>query len=238
MDPTTNNTNDIQHLVYDRDAPFVTPSTPTPPTPIQPITTIVPVLEQTVYNEADETGGCERTLDYVRVQLKALRYLASYPSDALTGRQACKWTQMISPSDFEPTAQEALRLCYYLRSQGFDTCAKFKRGYMKLYVANQESNRRNSQVDVLYWRQDVTTNEITYACSPGISEPLVVGGGGGRRPAVASLSLHATEGRSLYDHYYAQRRQDPRTIDSLATLASAAEIRLQNLVAGENPDPG
>lgn len=238
MDPTTNNTNNLEYLVCGKDAPIVTPSTPAQPTLIQPITTIVSILDNTVYDEAEETEDSERTLDYVRVQLKALRYLASYPSDMLSGRQVCKWTQMISPSDFKPTAREALHLCYYLRSQGFDTFAKFKRGYMKLYVADQESNKRSPHTDVLYWKQDVKTNDIRYACSPGIPEPVV----GGRRNAVATLSLHTTEGRSLYDHYYGyyaeQRRQDQRTLDSLATLMSAAEIRLQNLVAGENPDPG
>lgn len=250
MDPATSNTNNLEYLVYDKDAPIVTPSTPTQRTPIQPITTLVPVLDRTIYNEVEETEGSGRTLEYVQVQLQALQYLASYPSDMLSGQQACEWTQIISLSDFKPTAQEALRLCYYLRSQGFDTYAKFKRGYMNLYVADQESNKQSPHVDVLYWKQDVSTNEIRYQCSPRTPGPTVVGG---RRNAVTTLSLHTVEGRLLYNHFYGnhdeqrmierrrgeQRRQeDQRTLNSLTTLASAAEIRLQNLVVSENPDLG
>ncbi|XP_014560713.1 hypothetical protein COCVIDRAFT_88884 [Bipolaris victoriae FI3] len=234
MDATGNNTNNLEYLVYDKDATIVNPSTATRPTPIQPITTIVPVLDRTAYNEAEETEGSERTLDYVRVQLKTLQYLASLPADMLNGQQACEWTQMISPTNFKPTAQEALRLCYYLRSQGFDTFATFKRGYMRLYVANQESYTRNPRVDVLYWKQDVTTNDVSYQCSPR-TPGLVVGG---RRNAAPMIPLHSAEGQALYDYYHQQQRQDQRTLDSLATLASAAEIRLQNLVADENPDLG
>jgi hypothetical protein len=63
----------------------------------------------------------------------------------------------------EPTAQEALRLCYYMRSQGYDTYAHIdKKGMINLYVVNPRFVNQSA----IYWQQNFTTNASTAAELP------------------------------------------------------------------------
>jgi hypothetical protein len=68
----------------------------------------------------------------------------------------------------EPAAQEALRLCYYMRSQGYDTYARINNNRMlNLYLANPRFNDRGKDVDACYWQQNLVTNASTPAASSG-----------------------------------------------------------------------
>jgi len=127
-------------------------------------TTLVSVLPKTPYQESSDST--QRTLAYVTVQRAVLKYQDKRPSDTLSARQARSWTQAIEPKNKMPDAKDALLLCYYMRSQGFDTYAKFERSTVSLYVVDQDgdSGGRRGE-DSVYWRQNFLTNEITYLAS-------------------------------------------------------------------------
>jgi hypothetical protein len=131
--------------------------------PKEPITTLLSMLPKTTYNEADadKTGGPDRTLAYVKVQRQILKWLGTNAAETLTPQQGRRWTQEIS-ADKKPTAQDALRLCYYMRSKTLDTYADLKHGSISLYVANRGTDERGPKTDRLYWKQNTKTNVIEY----------------------------------------------------------------------------
>lgn len=122
------------------------------------ITTTSSLLPLTTYNEKNESRA--RALPYVTVQRVLLSWLGKHASDTLTPRQARRWTQAIQPNTRKPGAQDALRLCYYMASQGFDTYAKLKDRSIVLFVANQASSVRGEDYDHIYWKQNFKTNVI------------------------------------------------------------------------------
>jgi hypothetical protein len=127
----------------------------------QPIVTLASTLRPTTYDEKNEAEGTTRTLEYVRVQRALLEYLDKKPADSLNARQARRWTQAIDPAgNKKPKAADALRLCYYMRSQGYDTYARVKNRTVSCFVVKQTT--RNHE-HVLYWKQDVVTDEVLNA---------------------------------------------------------------------------
>ncbi|CAO2653097.1 Nn.00g025080.m01.CDS01 [Neocucurbitaria sp. VM-36] len=152
---------------------LTTANMPSQKEPKKPITTLVSTLPETTYKDQDDTKGSEKSLPYIKVQRALLKFLDSNASDTLTPLQARRWTQAIDPKTKNPKAEEALRLCYYMRSQGLDTYAEIWNGVICLFVVNQRSNIRAPEEDFLYWKQDYKTNSIEYTA------PSNHGGGGG-----------------------------------------------------------
>jgi len=62
--------------------------------------------------------------------------LFRHASEKLTVRQAHNWTERIA-DNMHPAAKDALRLCYYMRSQGFDTYADVRDDSIELYLSKQ-----------------------------------------------------------------------------------------------------
>ncbi|KAH8702799.1 hypothetical protein GQ44DRAFT_552846, partial [Phaeosphaeriaceae sp. PMI808] len=131
--------------------------------------TLVPALPPTsykdeadTYQDRDTSKGKANTLAYIRVQRHILKYLKTRAADAVDRQQVTAWTKAIDPTDArEPTAEEALRLCYYMRSQGFDVYAKFEsKKLLCLYLVDQTTTVRSVDHDFLYWAQNFCTNEI------------------------------------------------------------------------------
>jgi hypothetical protein len=178
--------------------------------PLRPITTVAPLLPKITYD--DDEDGTKKTLEYIQTQIKLLQWLGSHPWDSLSAHQACEWTQMVAP-DSRPSAKDAVRLCYYMRSQGFETYAQFHQGIMSLYVANQQTHIRGPHTDMLYWKQDVTTNYMHSAACP--------------------LPRRSNDGAVTAAAIVREQTQD----NGLALLVAAAEETLQNLLVSENPDP-
>lgn len=89
-------------------------------------------------------------------KVTVLRYLDSYASDQLTQAQAHLFTRAIDLLDGRPTIQEAIKLCYYMRSLGFDTYARIlpTRNVVRLHVVvipeMNEGEMVESQ-DKIYW---------------------------------------------------------------------------------------
>ncbi|CAN9283335.1 unnamed protein product [Alternaria sp. RS040] len=152
----------------------------------KPVTTLVSMLPKTTYNETDEAEGTVRSLAYTRIQLQLLQWLGLHASDTLTVRQAYYWTENIA-EDKHPQAKDALRLCYYMRSQDFDTYAKFQKSKMSLYIASQPTEVTSPKSDRLYWCQDHLTNEVVHELG---TVPVSSGARGGRRNA---FSLDSTQ---------------------------------------------
>ncbi|KAL1797837.1 hypothetical protein ACET3X_004443 [Alternaria dauci] len=152
--------------------------------PAKPVTTLVSMLPQTTYNEADDAEGTVRSAAYIRVQLQLLKWLGSHASDTLTVGKAYNWTENIA-EDKCPQARDALRLCYYMRSQGFDTYATFQESIMCLYIANQTTEVRDRKSDRLYWCQNFLNNDLAQVQR---NVPVSSGARGGRRNAVSSDS--------------------------------------------------
>jgi len=138
--------------------------------PKKPMTTVLSLLPKTTYKEDNGAEGTQDVLAYLQVQRSLLGYLSIRTADSLTPQQACHWTESILP-DKKPRPQDALRLCYYMRSQSLDTYADVKDGFISLYVANPNIHIRGSRTDMLYWRQSIKTNEIVFR---GVNAPVVV----------------------------------------------------------------
>lgn len=129
---------------------------------------LVPILRRTTYKEQHEKEF-ERSLEYVQVQCRILKHLDKQ-NIAITPRQAYKWTVNIVPRSQQPQPIQALRLCYYMRSLGFDTFANIKPSHdsengtdttmLRLFVVNPKSEKRGLGHDHLYWVQGVRTGEI------------------------------------------------------------------------------
>ncbi|KAG9377352.1 hypothetical protein A1F94_011755 [Pyrenophora tritici-repentis] len=193
--------------------------------PKKPITTVLFALPKTTYEEANGAEGTDDTLAYLKVQQELLRYLGTKAADALSARQAYKWTENISPNK-HPRARDALRLCYYMRSQTFDTYADIKNGFINLYVVNQVTNLRGSDKDMLYWRQSISTNEIIQRGPPaGRASTGVLQG----NAAVIELMSRVHRFADLPDpHEPAQ--------NSLTMHIARAEVNLHRLLASEPYD--
>ncbi|KNG48481.1 hypothetical protein DDE82_002070 [Stemphylium lycopersici] len=129
--------------------------------PKKSVTTLVSLLPKTVFDETKEADGTGNTLPYIKVQRSLLKWSGKHASDVLTPQQALVWTQSIA-GDRRPRAKDALRLCYYMRSQGLDTYADVRDGSISLYVANQQTNNRGPQTDKLYWKQMIKTDEVVF----------------------------------------------------------------------------
>jgi hypothetical protein len=123
--------------------------------PRKPVITVASALPKTIYNEQNETNGGERAPEYVGVQRALLQYMETRASDTLSPYQAWEWTQAIAPTgENRPKAAEALRLCYYMRSQGYDVYAAIDGEDVLLYVVPQQGP------PILYWTQSIVTNAV------------------------------------------------------------------------------
>jgi hypothetical protein len=122
--------------------------------PKKTVVTLATALPPTSYNEQDEADDAVRTLAYVKVQRALLKYQDKYAADTLTDIQARKWTQSIDPDGRkQPTAADALKLCYYMRSQGYDVYANVKDKLLMMYLVTAQD------LAMLYWVQDLQTNK-------------------------------------------------------------------------------
>lgn len=143
------------------------PPSERPRTSKTPCGSIAPTLLKTAYTEQREKEF-ERSLEYVQVQRRILKSLKEHDI-ALTARKAYRWTCDIVSTGQQPQPLQALRLCYYMRSLGYDTFANVKTSCdfegkartttLRLLVANPESDKRGMAHDHLYWLQNVSTNE-------------------------------------------------------------------------------
>ncbi|OSS52134.1 hypothetical protein B5807_03490 [Epicoccum nigrum] len=78
------------------------------------------------------------------------------------------WTLDIAPKGQTPEPLQALRLCYYMRSHGYDTYASFKitddpeyyECTLRLLLVDPNSDQRGVGYDHLYWMQDCDTGVI------------------------------------------------------------------------------
>jgi hypothetical protein len=129
--------------------------------PKKSVVALVSALAPTPYDENKETNEDLRTITYVKVQRAVLLFLKTKPADLLTARTARQWTRSIDPTGHKsPKAKDALRLCYYMRSHGFDVYARLENQDMVLYIVKQTSNIRHPAIDTLYWSQNFSTNAI------------------------------------------------------------------------------
>ncbi|KAH6633552.1 hypothetical protein C7974DRAFT_174199 [Boeremia exigua] len=141
---------------------------PTPPELRIPVRAFVSTLPDIQYREQLEKEF-ERTLEYVQAQRKILKAVTEQNA-TLTAKTAYRWTSSCVPSDQHPSPLQALRLCYYMRSLGFETFASirtyesqgfgFQTNILRLLVANPDSEKRGVTHDHLYWAQDITTGEV------------------------------------------------------------------------------
>lgn len=132
-----------------------------------PARAVVPVLPITLYKEQSEKEF-ERSLEYVRVQRRILKHLERRDI-ALDTRTAYTWTCDSTKNQW-PKPLQALRLCYYMRSLGFDTFAHFgypsspesnrKEAIVALLIANPDSEKRGVAHDHIYWVQSITTGRV------------------------------------------------------------------------------
>ncbi|KAG9191169.1 hypothetical protein G6011_09257 [Alternaria panax] len=185
----------------------------------KPVTTLVSMLPKTTYNEADETEGTVRSPTYVRVQCQLLQWLGLHASDTLTVQQAHSWTENIA-KDKHPQAKDALRLCYYMRSQGFDTYAEFQKNKMSLYIANQDPEVGSPMPELLYWNQNFLNSELAHEVR---TVPVLSGARRERRNALPSDLRHPTAQELL---------GSLRTVDAAGTAANRARSANNPAVAG------
>jgi hypothetical protein len=159
----------------------------------KPITTIVSALPETPYKDEDDKSG-ENSLAYIKVQRSLLKWLGTNAADSLLTGQASIWTAAIEPATKQPKAADALRLCYYMRSQGFDTYATINKedGTMSLFVVNQKSHERSPWTDFQYWHQNLSTQEITLGTPSGDE-----GHPSGRRNALGAYDFVGAEAPDL-----------------------------------------
>ncbi|KAJ4359205.1 hypothetical protein N0V95_002371 [Ascochyta clinopodiicola] len=144
---------------------------PTPGNVAKPNTlarNLVSELSKVTYKEQHEEEF-ERSLEYVRVQRKILDCLQKHDT-ILTARAAYTMTRAIVPQGQLPEPMQALRLCYYMRSLGYDTFASIKNvrdptnrattAMLRLLVANPASETRGVGYDHLYWMQYIESGAV------------------------------------------------------------------------------
>lgn len=221
--------------------PMALPTAMSLPTaePKKPVVTFVSALALTPYNESKEANGKARTIAYVKVQRSVLEYLETKASDSLSIKQARHWTRSIGATGNKaPTVKDALRLCYYMRSQGFDVYARFEKKNMLLYIVKQTSHDRGKDHDTLYWSQNFNTNVIKgfrdieaaqYARRNAISNSL-----DGLIPTTSSRADPSQLARQRAQALVEDR--ELRAADRADALR-LARARLQLELDRENPDP-
>ena len=134
----------------------------------EPARTLVPLLPVPSYREQDE-AEFERSLEYVQVQVKILKALEENDT-VLDAHTAYTWTLEIAPPGETPEPLQALRLCYYMRSHGYDTYASIRTSndpenrdsMIRLLLVDPKSDQRGVGYDHLYWYQDCETGEILH----------------------------------------------------------------------------
>lgn len=138
------------------------------PKPRKPVRTVVPLLPVPAYREQHE-AEFKRSLEYVQVQVTILKALEEHDT-VLDPQTAYTWTLNIAPAGQMPEPLQALRLCYYMRSHGYDTYASIKRSdnpeyyecTLRLLLVDPKSDQRGVGYDHLYWMQDCETGEIIF----------------------------------------------------------------------------
>jgi hypothetical protein len=138
------------------------------PKPREPARTVVPLLSVPAYREQHE-AEFERSLEYVQVQIKILKALEEHDT-VLDPQTAYTWTLEIAPPGEMLEPLQALRLCYYMRSHGYDTYASIRRSNdpeycdstIRLLLVDPKSDQRGVGYDHLYWYQDCETGEILH----------------------------------------------------------------------------
>lgn len=155
--------------------------------PNKPAVTFVSALPSTTYKEENDSSSRANTVAYVRVQRALLKHARKHALDSLSPHQARVWTQAIdSTGNKTPRAAVALRLCYYMRSQGYDVYSRVEASCVQLYIVNQGSYIRDKEHDVLYWKQNILTNHVDYYFpSPGNRSS--------RRNAVSDLAFQVAD---------------------------------------------
>jgi hypothetical protein len=129
----------------------------------KPVMTVVSALPSTTYKEENDSGSGSNTLAYVKVQRALLKYAEKHALDSLSPHQARVWTQAIDPAGKNtPKAADALRLCYYMRSQGYDVYSRVRDNCVHLCLMNQGFSIRDKDHDALYWKQSVKTNHVDF----------------------------------------------------------------------------
>lgn len=85
-----------------------------------------------------------------------LNYLSTHAADELHPAQAYFFTENAGTKPHAPTAKQAVDLCYFMRSHGFDTYAKLDpRGEkLQLFIADRDTGEYRGQ-DKLYWVSEV-----------------------------------------------------------------------------------
>ncbi|KZM23583.1 hypothetical protein ST47_g5267 [Ascochyta rabiei] len=133
-----------------------------------PIHNLFSILPKVTYTEQHEEEF-ERSLEYIGVQRKILRALDRHDT-VLTAKAAYTWTRASAPNGRLPRPKHALRLCYYMRSLGYDTFASVKnirdsasrvtKSMLRLLVANPNSETRGVGYDYLYWMQYIGSGAV------------------------------------------------------------------------------
>ncbi|KAF2712968.1 hypothetical protein K504DRAFT_126411 [Pleomassaria siparia CBS 279.74] len=127
-----------------------------------PIITLVNILPKTPYsNDADKS---DKSDGYFSAQNTVVVFLQRYPSDILSALDAYSLTSYINPRG-TPAPEDALRLCFYMRSLGFETYCRMKPkdNCFALYVANgnfRDDEDRGTQHDECYWEQNFKTGKV------------------------------------------------------------------------------
>lgn len=205
-----------------------------------PIVTLTSALPKTTYKDREDTKGTEKSLKYLEVQRSVLKYLEKSAADTLTPDQARHWTQAIDrTSNKEPKAEEALRLCYYMRSQGYDVYSTIDadKNELHLWLVNQLSHERTAQYDKLYWYQDYATNEDLFPTSNEATHMHRRNAMVGHPPCLYGGDTTDEGELQVARRAAATGPARPRGRPSVAARLAATEVRLQRLIEREDADP-
>ncbi|KAF2264929.1 hypothetical protein CC78DRAFT_215420 [Lojkania enalia] len=123
---------------------------------------LAPCLPSTPYRDEHDSNGFTKREGYRSVQRSILAWLDRHTTDDLTAQLAYHWTQEVDPETCLPSPQEAVALCYYMRSLHFNTYVRFKKDKDEFacFIANPETIRRGTVNDKFYWKQDLKTGVI------------------------------------------------------------------------------
>ena len=91
----------------------------------------------------------EHVTDNSLVQI--LEYLDTHAADQLSVAQAHSFIENAGTKPHGPTAKQAVELCYFMRSHGFDVYTKLapQEHKIRLYIADRNAMNRNR--DKLFW---------------------------------------------------------------------------------------
>ncbi|KAF1971292.1 hypothetical protein BU23DRAFT_570067 [Bimuria novae-zelandiae CBS 107.79] len=159
--------------------------------------TIASVLPKCAYKEEWEPK--ERFTDaYISTQVQVLDYLSKHAADELTVAQAYFFTENAGTKPYGPTAKQAVEICYFMRSFGFDVYLKMAPREKKIRLFLADRNALTREQDHLYWEQNLKTGKIasltrvTQAARRSRSRSrLQSRARAGRRGAVADIWEHA-----------------------------------------------